>query len=127
MLAHRIERLGCRHVQALAGVDRDDDLEVTEPQTVSVEQALRIALAERFAVTVDIDAVRTQVIEVVNTTLVVDCGVLAGDVAIRVGQNPVVLQRAADRAAFLAEDVNGIVAHELAVLRDYFELQWHDS
>ena len=47
--------------------------------------------------------------------------------AVRVGQDPVVLKRSADRPAFLAEDPDGVVAHEVAVLRDYFELQRHDN
>ncbi len=57
-LGHRGLRAFQRHRDAFAAVDRHGEFEVTHTQVVAVEQAPRIALAERFAFAIDKDTVR---------------------------------------------------------------------
>jgi hypothetical protein len=97
------------HHDALARINGHVYLEVAEAQYVAIEQAARITFADRFAVAIDVNAIGTGVDEVVNATLEVDRGVTPRDIAIRIRQDPVVLQRAPDRAAFIAEDAYRIV------------------
>ena len=85
--------------------------------TVAVEQAPRVALAYRFTVAVDVDTVAAGVNEVINSAFEIDARVTSGDVAIGVGKDPVVLQRAPDRAAFLVENADGVVTDNIAVIR----------
>ena len=114
-----------RHDDAFAVVDRDADFEVTEVQAVAVEQASRIAIADWFFFIVNENAIATKICEVVHATSVVDCRVSARDVFVRVGQNPVVLQRAPDCAAVLGEFAHSVVADDVAVFADYFEMKRH--
>ena len=121
-------RLGLveRHDEAFAVIDAHRDLEIPELEHVAVEQTPHIALADGLAIAVDVDAVGTRVDEVVDAALEIDRRVAPGDVAIRVGQDPVVLQRTADRAAFLVEHAHGVIAHDVAMFGYDFELAGHD-
>ena len=89
---------------------------------VAIEQASRITFADWLVFVVNVNAIATQVCQVVNAAFVVDCRVPTRDVFVRIGQNPVVLQRAPDRAAVLGEFAHGVVADDIAVFADYFEM-----
>ena len=115
-----------RHDEALARIDRRDDFEIAQPQLIAVEEPPRHALADGLTVAVEVDAVGARVEQVVDSAPVIDCRVAPGNVTERIGQNPVVLQRAADRAALLIENTHGIVADDVAVFADNFETQGHD-
>jgi len=80
-----------RHHEALTLVDRDFEFEVTHAHAVAVEQAPRIAPADRFYFAVHVDAVAARVGEVIHATLVVDRGMTTRDIAVRIRKNPVVL------------------------------------
>ena len=113
--------------EVFAFVDSDDDLEIAEVQVVAVEQSPGIALTDRLSFFVDVDAIRTDVGEVVDASLAVDRRVLTGYVLVGVWQDPVVIQRAADRAAFLTELTHSIITDDLAMLADDFEFERHTS
>ena len=116
-----------RHGQALALVDMNLEFEVAHAHAIAVEQAARVALADRFAFVVHVHAVAAHVGEVIHAAAVVDRGMAARDVAVRVGQDPVVLQRTTDCAALLVELAHVVVAHKIAVFGDDFDLQRHGS
>ncbi len=115
-----------RHGDTFAVVDGDGDLEITEAQHVTVEQAADVALADRLAIAVDVNAVGAGIDEIVDAALEIDGRMTSGNVAIRVRQDPVVLQRTADRAAFLVEHANRVIADDVAMLGYDFELACHD-
>ena len=54
-----------------------------------------------------------------------DLGVMAGDVAIRIGQHPVVVLRAADAPAGDAEQLRAALAERLVMVADDSEFQCH--
>ncbi len=113
-------RLGWRHGQALALIQRHPELELAHAQPVAVEQAARVALADRRLLVIDKDAVGAGVDQVKGTRLEVDCGMTAGKEVVGIGQYPVVFQRSADGTAVLAELAHTITAKNLLVVTDDF-------
>ena len=83
----------------VAAGDFDHDLVLAEPQTVAVEQPLRMSAADGGVGAVDVDAVAAGVDEVIGAGLEVDQGVPAGDEALLVGQHPVVVGGTTDGPA----------------------------
>jgi len=112
-------------VQLLALVDRHRELEFAHAQPVAVEQPPGIGPAERLVGPVHVNAVRADVHQVVGAVLEIDDGVLPGDEALGVGQDPVAVQSASDGAAVRVEPAHGILAHQLLVIAHDFELQRH--
>ncbi len=125
MVGNDGHRLGWRHDQALALVERHPELEFAHAQPVAIEQAARIALADRCLLVIHKDAVGAGVDEVKGTCLEVDCGVFAGKEVVGIGQDPVVFQRPADGAAVLAKLTHTVTAKNVLVVTDNFQEQWH--
>ena len=119
MVQHALGLVG--DFEAVVAVELDLDLEIAEVQRVAVEQAPRVAAADRRILVIDVDTVRTQVGQVVNPAPAVHGRVLARDVSIGIRQDPVVVQRAADRAPGFVKLADGVVADEFAVFTDNFE------
>ncbi len=70
-----------------------------DAQAVTVEETLRMALADWRVCIVDVDAVATGIDQIVGAGLMLDHRVPAGDIAVCVRQHPVVVVVPADRAA----------------------------
>ncbi len=125
MIGHdgRLRLVGHRQVFTL--VDRHQDLEVAHVQMIAVEQTPRIAFADRLALVVHVHAVGADVDDVVNAALAVDRCVFPGDELVGVGQDPVVVQGAADGAALRPEFTHGIVADDVPMFADDFQFERH--
>ena len=110
-----------------AGVVVADDLDLhlvfADANAVAREQSLRVAAADGLFRVVDVHAVRRAVDDVVAAGAIVDARVAARQVALPVGQHPVALERAADRAARVAELAHAAFAESLAVTTDDLQAQ----
>jgi hypothetical protein len=126
MVGYAGRRVVQRYDEALAFVDRHVDDEVTKTNDIAVEQSAWITLAQWFTIAIDINTIGTGIGEVIGTALEIDRGVAARNESIRVREDPVVLQRSANRAAFVVKDAHGVVADKVSVFADDFELQCHD-
>ncbi len=114
-----------RHNDALALIDCDPHFEVAHPQVITVKQAARIAFANRFVLIVNVHAIGAEVGKVINSALVVDGGMASGDIPVGIRQDPFIFERATDRAAVFRKLVHSVIADDVAMLADDFELQWH--
>ena len=87
----------------VAAGDLDLDLVLADADPVAVRQLVQAVGAERLVIVVDEGAVRARVAQPPGAAAVLDLGVAAGHVAVRIAQHPVVAVVAADAAAVDAE------------------------
>ena len=113
------------HRQVLTFVERHHKFEVTHADRVAIEKPSRVSPAKRLVGTVDIDAVGTDVGKVIGAALEIDSGMFSGDIVVRIGKDPVVVERTADRAAFCIELTDTVLPEEFLMFAYYFQLQWH--
>src|SRR6185295_9401190 len=107
------------------GDDFDLHLVFADADAVAGEQSLRVAAANGLLGVVDVHAVRRGVDDVVTAGPIVDARVAARKVTLPVGQYPVALERAADRATGVAELTHTAFAEALSVTTYDLQAQCH--
>src|SRR5688500_9583502 len=72
------------------------------------------------------DAIRAQVMQIKNARVALDARVMRGNIATRIGQHPIVIGRATDRAALRAEPDLGAIAYLAALFTDDAQSKRHE-
>jgi len=108
-------------------LEGDTDLIFPEAQHVAVAQqvSLRAALGERFGLVVHVDAVGAEIFQIIATLTARDARMPGRNVALRIGQDPIVVGRAADAAA-LGPELDAVPSRQLpAVAADDAQTDGH--
>ncbi len=113
----------------LLRVQGDDDVILADPHDVAVLQADsgRCALAQRFFLVVDENAVRAQVLEVEVSLAKLHARVMGGHIPEWIGQHPIVVGRAADAAAVGTENDCAAITQMPPMIADDSQADRHDS
>ena len=111
------------------GIQGDDDLIVADAQDIAVLQpiAARAELRDRLRLIIDEHPVGAQVFEVEVSVAKMDAGVVRGHVAQRVGQHPIIVARAPDRAAAHAENDGVSLGEQPPVIADDAQAKRHGA
>jgi hypothetical protein len=102
-------------------LERRENVVVAHPQHVAVGEPVpgRAALGQRLHVVVDVDAVGAHVLQVEMALAELHARVMRRDVALRIGQHPVVVGGAADGAALDREGRTTALGQRTALFADY--------
>ena len=110
-------------------IDRGDDVIVAHPDDVAGGEQVthRLRLGQRPLVVVDEDAVGAQVLEEKLPVAVFHARVMSGDVAQRIGQNPVVIRRTADVSAVHGKSDAAAIPKQASLITDDTQPKRHVS
>jgi hypothetical protein len=119
LLAGRRQEIG-------ALVDTHDDFVVAEAQPVAIGEFDRSGFGGRRLRVVDEDAVGADVLYPVGAAAELDLAVVAGNDALGIGQDPVVVGGATDAAAIDAEHATALLAELTMLVADDSQFDGHD-
>ena len=108
------------------GVDPHTQVVVPHAQVLAVPQFMLRTDADRGGGAIDVDPIGAGVLQVIAPVAAVDAGVVAGNVALGVGQDPVIVVCAADAPAAHAEHRPGVFAQAVPLVTDDLQAQRHE-